>query len=131
MLSKESYYSSEIFDNESEKLSKSSWWFVCHLNELENNFDFVTSNIFNSNVIVQNYNDEIVGFSSDDFQKHGLLNTLGNLLYFSVVVYSTVGFGEILPIGPLGKTVMVFEGIAGGLVLAILIIALYKKTMDR
>ena len=77
------------------------------------------------------YNDEIVGFSSDDFQKHGLFNTLGNLLYFSVVVYSTVGFGEMLPIGPIGKTVMMFEGIAGGLVLAILIIALYKKTMDR
>ena len=52
-------------------------------------------------------------------------------MYFSVVVYSTVGFGEMLPIGPIGKSVMMFEGIAGGLVLAILIIALYKKTMDR
>ena len=77
------------------------------------------------------YNNEIVGFFSDDFDKHGLLNTLGNLLYFSVVVYSTVGFGEMLPIGPIGKAVMMFEGIAGGIVLAILIIALYKKTMDR
>ena len=74
------------------------------------------------------YNDKIVGFFSEDY---GLLSTLGNLLYFSVVVYSTVGFGEMLPIGPIGKTVMMFEGIAGGLVLAILIIALYKKTMDR
>ena len=77
------------------------------------------------------YNGEIVGFFSDNFQKHGLLNTLGNLFYFSVVVYSTVGFGEMLPIGPIGKSIMMFEGIAGGLVLAILIIALYKKTMDR
>ena len=74
------------------------------------------------------YNDKTVGFFSEDY---GLLSTLGNLLYFSVVVYSTVGFGEMLPIGPIGKTVMMFEGIAGGLVLAILIIALYKKTMDR
>ena len=56
---------------------------------------------------------------------------LGNLFYFSVVVYSTVGFGEMLPIGPIGKTIMIFEGIIGGLILAILIIALYKKTMDR
>ena len=75
--------------------------------------------------------DRIIGFFTEDMQKYGILNTLGNLFYFSVVVYSTVGFGEMLPIGPLGKSVMIFEGIAGGLVLAILIIALYKKTMDR
>ena len=75
--------------------------------------------------------DRIIGFFSDDMQKFGFLNTIGNLFYFSVVVYSTVGFGEMLPIGPIGKTVMIFEGLVGGLVLAILIIALYKKTMDR
>ena len=75
--------------------------------------------------------DRIIGFFTEDAQKFGILNTIGNLFYFSVVVYSTVGFGEMLPIGPLGKSVMIFEGIMGGLVLAILIIALYKKTMDR
>ena len=61
----------------------------------------------------------------------GMHNVIGNLFYFSVVVFSTVGFGEIVPINALGKSVMIFEGILGGLVLAILIIALYKKTMDR
>ena len=75
--------------------------------------------------------DRIIGFFGEDIQKFGLLNTLGNLFYFSVVVYSTVGFGEIVPIGFLGKSVVIFEGIVGGLVLAILIIALYKKSMDR
>ncbi|MAV65227.1 MAG: hypothetical protein CMG00_08570 [Candidatus Marinimicrobia bacterium] len=75
--------------------------------------------------------DRIIGFFTEDLEKFGILNTLGNLFYFSVVVYSTVGFGEMLPIGPLGKSIMIFEGIIGGLVLAILIIALYKKTMDR
>lgn len=74
------------------------------------------------------YQDKIIGFYSNDFN---ILSTLGNLFYFSVVVYSTVGFGEMVPIGPLGKIIMMFEGIMGGLVLAILIIALYKKTMDR
>ena len=75
----------------------------------------------------------IVGFfdQTSMSEDYGILNTLGNLLYFSVVVYSTVGFGEMLPIGPIGKTIMIFEGLVGGLVLAILIIALYKKTMDR
>ena len=74
------------------------------------------------------YQDKILGFFSDDFS---LLSTIGNLFYFSVVVSSTVGFGEMVPIGPIGKSVMIFEGIIGGLVLAILIIALYKKSMDR
>ena len=74
------------------------------------------------------YQGKTLGFFSDDFS---LVSTLGNLFYFSVVVYSTVGFGEMVPIGPLGKSIMIFEGIIGGLVLAILIIALYKKSMDR
>ena len=74
------------------------------------------------------YQDKILGFFSDDFS---MLSTIGNLFYFSVVVYSTVGFGEMVPIGPLGKSIVIFEGIIGGLVLAILIIALYKKSMDR
>ena len=74
------------------------------------------------------YQDKILGFFSDDFS---MLSTIGNLFYFSVVVYSTVGFGEMVPIGPLGKSVVIFEGIIGGLILAILIIALYKKSMDR
>jgi len=74
------------------------------------------------------YQNKILGFFSDDFS---ILSTIGNLFYFSVVVYSTVGFGEMVPIGPLGKSVVIFEGIIGGLVLAILIIALYKKSMDR
>jgi len=60
-----------------------------------------------------------------------MLNIFGDLFYFSVVVFSTVGFGEILPIGPIGKTLMIFEGLIGGLILAILIIAIYKHLMDR
>ena len=76
--------------------------------------------------------ERIIGFfQANDIQNYGILNVLGNLFYFSVVVYSTVGFGEMIPIGPIGKSVMMFEGIVGGLVLAILIIALYKKSMDR
>jgi len=77
------------------------------------------------------HGDRIIGLFTEDIQKFGILNTIGNLFYFSVVVYSTVGFGEMVPIGPLGKSIVIFEGIIGGLVLAILIIALYKKSMDR
>jgi hypothetical protein len=60
-----------------------------------------------------------------------MVNIFGDLFYVSVVVFSTVGFGEILPIGKKRKTLMIFEGLIGGLILAILIIAVYKHLMDR
>ena len=60
-----------------------------------------------------------------------LWETLGNLFYFSIVTYSTVGYGEIVPLGFIGKLIMMFEGMIGGVVMSIFIIAMYKKTMDR
>ena len=76
------------------------------------------------------YGDKLLKFEgTQSFTE--MLNIFGDLFYFSVVVFSTVGFGEILPIGPIGKTLMIFEGLIGGLILAILIIAVYKHLMDR
>ena len=75
--------------------------------------------------------DLTLGFFGDVDEFGGMLNVIGNLLYFSVVVFSTVGFGDIVPIGLFGKSIMVFEGIIGGLIMAVLIIALYKQLMDR
>ena len=76
------------------------------------------------------YSDKLLKFEgTQSFTE--MLNIFGDLFYFSVVVFSTVGFGEILPIGPIGKTLMIFEGLIGGLILAILIIAVYKHLMDR
>ena len=77
------------------------------------------------------YQDRNLSFFADDIQEYGYWRTFGNLFYFSVVVFSTVGFGEITPLGLLNKTVMIFEGMTGGLILSILIIAVYKQLMDR
>jgi len=77
------------------------------------------------------YKGYILGFFGNVEQLGGMFHVVGNLFYFSVVVFSTVGFGDIVPIGPLGKSIMVFEGIIGGLIMAVLIIALYKQLMDR
>jgi phenylpropionate dioxygenase-like ring-hydroxylating dioxygenase large terminal subunit len=64
MFRKENYYSPNIFDDESAKLSKNSWWYICHANEIENNLDFLTSKVFDCDVIVQNYNNKILGFEN-------------------------------------------------------------------
>ena len=77
------------------------------------------------------YQDRNLSFFAEDIQEYGYLKTFGNLFYFSVVVFSTVGFGDIVPIGPLGKSIMIFEGIIGGVIIAVLMIALYKQLMDR
>ena len=73
----------------------------------------------------------ILSFFAGDIQEYGYLRTFGNLFYFSVVVFSTVGFGEITPLGLLNKTVMIFEGLAGGIIVTIFIIAIYRQLMDR
>tara|TARA_B100000029_G_scaffold245185_1_gene242311 strand:- start:1024 stop:1422 length:399 start_codon:yes stop_codon:yes gene_type:complete len=77
------------------------------------------------------YQNHILGFFGDTEYFGGLIYVIGNLLYFSIVVYTTVGFGEIVPIGMLGKSVMIFESIIGGLFLAIFIVAMYKKINER
>ena len=76
------------------------------------------------------YGTKIIGFGAEHLQD-GISATIGNLFYFSVVVFTTVGFGDIAPIGPLGKIIVIIEGIIGGVIMAILIIALYKRLMDR
>ena len=77
------------------------------------------------------YQNHILGFFGDTEYFGGLIYVIGNLLYFSIVVYTTVGFGEIVPIGMLGKSVMIFESIIGGLFLAIFVVAMYKKINER
>ena len=77
------------------------------------------------------YKEQVLGFFGDVEQNGGILYVIGNLFYFSVVVFSTVGFGDIVPIGPIGKSIVIFEGIIGSLIMAVLIIALYKQLMDR
>ena len=77
------------------------------------------------------YQDRNLSFFADDIQEYGYWRTFGNLFYFSVVVFSTVGFGEMIPLGLLNKTVMIFEGLTGGIITTIFIIAIYRQLMDR
>jgi hypothetical protein len=56
--------------------------------------------------------------------------TVYNLLYFSTVVFTTVGFGDIVPTGA-SKVVMMLQGLSGQILIAFFIVALYKKLMSR
>lgn len=71
--------------------------------------------------------DKILSYGSGE----GFLATTGEMLYFSVVVFTTVGFGDMTPHGPLGKITMMVEGFTSTVYMAILIIALYKRSMAR
>jgi len=77
------------------------------------------------------YQDRNLSFFATDIQEYGYWRTFGNLFYFSVVVFSTVGFGEITPLGLLNKSVMIAEGLIGGIIMSIIMIAIYKQLMDR
>ena len=77
------------------------------------------------------YQNHVLGFFGDIDYFGNMMNVIGNLIYFSVVVFSTVGFGDIAPINLMGKSIVVFEGLIGSHILSILIIAIYRKLMDR
>ncbi|UCH09127.1 MAG: pentapeptide repeat-containing protein [Fidelibacterota bacterium] len=73
------------------------------------------------------YGDTIIQYGTGE----SFLETAGNLIYFSTVVFTTVGFGDIVPLGPWNKLVMMLEGFSSLLYMAMLIIAIYKRTMER
>ena len=77
------------------------------------------------------YQNRTLGFFVSDIQDYGIWATLGDLFYFSVITFTTVGFGEITPIGPVGKFLTIFEGLISGIILTILIVAMYRRLMDR
>lgn len=47
--------------------------------------------------------------------------SFGDLLYFSVTVLTSTGFGDIVPVRPLARSLVMFEQISGVLYLAVLI----------
>jgi len=77
------------------------------------------------------YQNRNLSFFAEDIQEYGYLRTFGNLFYFSVIVFTTVGFGDIAPLGLLNKTIVIIEGLTGGIIITIFIIAIYRQLLDR
>ncbi len=59
-----------------------------------------------------------------------LLEAIGNLIYFSSVVFTTIGFGDVVPFG-YSKWIMTIEGFSGQILIAFLVVCIYKKLMER
>ena len=58
------------------------------------------------------------------------LSQNGDLVYFSFVTLTTVGFGDILPQSILAKRLVVFEGALGGIYLAVIIAMIVGRYMS-
>jgi len=63
-----------------------------------------------------------------DLEQSGLVNiqTFFKTLYFSVVTFTTLGYGDLVPIGP-SRVVAAIEAFAGSFTLALFVVVFVKK----
>jgi voltage-gated potassium channel Kch len=60
----------------------------------------------------------------------GITNRPSDLLYFSLVTLTTVGYGDILPVSPAVRMLSALEGVAGVLYVAITVALLVSAYMQ-
>lgn len=61
--------------------------------------------------------------TSDDI----IIKSLGKCLYFSVINFTTTGFGDITPVGKIAKTLSGIEALSGIILMSLFIFALTKR----
>jgi len=71
------------------------------------------------------YNDQVIQFSSSVSLQENLLELI-NALYFSVVTFTTLGYGDILPVG-ISRLFAGIEALLGGFILALFVVVFVKK----
>ncbi len=54
------------------------------------------------------------------------LRTYGNCLYFSIVTFTTVGYGDIVPLGAT-KALAAFEALSGNFIMALFVVVFVRK----
>lgn len=59
----------------------------------------------------------------------GLPPTMGNVLYFSFITLTTIGYGDITPVHPFARSLVMMEGLTGQLFPAILIARLVSMEL--
>ena len=72
-----------------------------------------------------NFNGETIQFSATQNTKTNLM-ALVNSLYFSVVTFTTLGYGDITPLG-YSRLIAAFEAFCGSFSLALFVVVFVKK----
>jgi len=72
-----------------------------------------------------------MGIGLFDFASHGLEYplTFGRALYFSIVTFTTLGYGDIVPLPGLGSGLVAAEAILGGITMALSVLVVGRKFM--
>ena len=71
------------------------------------------------------FNDQMVQFSTTNTLKENLM-ALANSLYFSVVTFTTLGYGDITPVG-YSRIIAAFEAFCGSFSIALFVVVFVKK----
>ncbi|AGH46834.1 potassium channel family protein [Paraglaciecola psychrophila] len=65
--------------------------------------------------------------SSAENRFESLINNLGNSIYFSFVTFTTLGYGEITPVGFLGKLISICLSVSGLLLTTLFMVTFVRK----
>ncbi len=69
------------------------------------------------------YTDAFSGFQNNQ----PLISRFSNFLYFSIVTFTTVGYGDITPINPVAKLITVFEMMSAFVVIVFIISKYFRN----
>ncbi|RLD46549.1 MAG: hypothetical protein DRI86_02885 [Bacteroidetes bacterium] len=82
-------------------------------------------------VVATILNTTVILFYPDAISITDLSNKAGNIIYYSYITLSTIGFGDICPKSPMARNIAVFIGLAGQLYLTIIIAFIIGKISSK
>jgi hypothetical protein len=76
------------------------------------------------NVLIVSVKPEAIGFATNN-------PGLDEIIYYSFVTYTTIGFGDISPVSPAARVVAIAFGLIGQLYLTIIIAFIVGKFLNK
>ena len=82
-------------------------------------------------VVATILNTIVIMFYPEAISLTDMSNKAGNIIYYSYITLSTIGFGDICPKSPMARNIAVFIGLAGQLYLTIIIAFIVGKISNK